>query len=466
MTLAGLTVVRWRRGGWSRPPFAGGVGLVIGMTLLAGPYVALIGKLTNKPTGNQLIEQMQGKDGKPTYFDGSSRGAGNVPLASWWNAAEAGDQSRAMWAIQAVASEYWKTAHYSLVIFAAIGLFAIRKRFKDPGVALLLVVAIVHVSVLWWLAWRIGYVSQRHTLLTVMISCVLAASAFPALGIWAVQAWHTRTLARTGLRVFAPVAGKYRARWMIHVLRSASPWILGTIWTLLLLAPALPRDFYSLHADRAGHKYAGEWLAKEGDPNIGLIDAFGWAEWYAGRSLREQPTPNPWDGNPWYVIYEPNAKSPHSRLEYYAYAKMMMEWKAVQVYQYPSDVPPDEIKVAVYLYTPVKKRRHWSSRSAPSLRFTSASPSNAARPMTEYCGSSRRNSLAMTRTSSTGRVPPCQSPCLAMTGRPVLGSFLVRQPAQGEVRRVRPIFAAVAAEVEQPRFQVGVQGPEFIRRPR
>jgi hypothetical protein len=66
----------------------------------------------------------------------------------------------------------------------------------------------VHVTALWWLAWRVGYVSQRHTLLTVMISCILAACAFPALGIWAVQLWHTRTLARFGLRAFAAVAGQ------------------------------------------------------------------------------------------------------------------------------------------------------------------------------------------------------------------------------------------------------------------
>jgi len=341
----------------ARPPFVAGFGLVLGMAVLAMPYVALIGwKLTNKPTGNQLIDQMQGKEAKPTYFERSQLGGGKAPLATWWHADEAGDQSRAMWAFKAVLDEYWKTAHYSLVIFAVIGLFTLRKRLGDPRVVFVLFVGALHVMVLWWLAWRIGYVSQRHTLLTVMISCILAACAFPALGIWAVQAWHTRTLARIGLRVFAPMFGKFGARWTIHMLRSASPWVLGTIWTLLLLAPALPRDFYSLHADRAGHKVAGQWLAEHGDPNIELIDPFGWGEWYAGRSMREiPPAPNPWDGKPKYVIFEPNAKSPHSRLEYYVYAKTLFERNAVAIFQYPPDAPPDEIKVAVYLYQPAKK---------------------------------------------------------------------------------------------------------------
>jgi len=358
LTLAGTAVVRRRGGGSTRAALLAGVGLVVGFLVLAGPYVALIGKLTNKPTGNQLIEQMQGKEAKPTYFQRTEIGSGRVPLAVWWDPAEVGDQSRAVWAIEAVGSEYWKSTHYSLVIFALIGLFTLRKRLDDSRVVLLLVMAAVHVTALWWLAWRVGYVSQRHTLLTVMISCILAACAFPALGIWAVQLWHTRTLARFGLRAFGTIAGRSRARPCVRAMRSASPWFLGAIWTLLLLMPALPRDFYSLHAERAGHKAAGQWLAEKGDPEIDVVDPFGWAEWYAGRTLRE-PRRDPdktWDGKKKYAIFEPNTKSPHSRLEYYEEARIMViDKKAKPVFQYPTGVPPDEIKVAVYEYDPSKK---------------------------------------------------------------------------------------------------------------
>ena len=315
LTLAGLAICRWRRGGMARPPFVAGFGLVLGMAVLAMPYVALIGwKLTNKPTGNQLIDQMQGKEAKPTYFERSQLGAGKAPLATWWNADEAGDQSRAMWACKAVLDEYWKTAHYSLVIFAVIGLFTLRKRLGDPRVVFVLFVGALHVMVLWWLAWRIGYVSQRHTLLTVMISCILAACAFALRHLGGPGMAHANA-GESGACSLPCLASP--APRTIHMLRSASPWFLGTIWTLLLPIPAVPRDFYSLHADRAGHKAAGQWLAEHGDPNIELIDPFGWGEWYAGRSMREiPPAPNPWDGKPKYVIFEPNAKSPHSRLEY------------------------------------------------------------------------------------------------------------------------------------------------------
>jgi hypothetical protein len=48
-----------------------------------------------------------------------------------------------------------------------------------------------------------------------------------------------------------------------------------------------------------------------------------------------------------YVVYEPNAKSPHSRLGYYEMAKNLADPDKI-VYRYPDGVPYDEIKVAVY----------------------------------------------------------------------------------------------------------------------
>src|SRR5262249_37220775 len=57
LTFAGVLLRRRRDGGSTRPPILAGVGLVVGMLVLAGPYVALIGRLTNKPAGNQVIEQ-------------------------------------------------------------------------------------------------------------------------------------------------------------------------------------------------------------------------------------------------------------------------------------------------------------------------------------------------------------------------------------------------------------------------
>jgi hypothetical protein len=153
LTFLGLVIVRLRRRTAWRPPFVSGLGLTLGFAVLMGPYVGLIGKLTNKPTGKGLMETLQGGDAQPSYFQRSSLNAGTVPLASWFDPATDGRRSKAGWALESLAAEYWKTAHYSLVIFTVIGLFAVRRRFADPRVALLLIFAVVDAAALWTLAW-------------------------------------------------------------------------------------------------------------------------------------------------------------------------------------------------------------------------------------------------------------------------------------------------------------------------
>src|SRR5262245_20142490 len=89
LTFAGTAIGRRHGNGSMRAALLAGVGLVVGFLVLAGPYVALIGKLTNKPAGNQLIEHMQGKEAKPAFFQRTDIGPGRVPLAVWWNPTEA-----------------------------------------------------------------------------------------------------------------------------------------------------------------------------------------------------------------------------------------------------------------------------------------------------------------------------------------------------------------------------------------
>ncbi len=299
-------------------PLRLGIGLVIGWLLFAGPYMALIGGITNKPTGRKLSG-----DGEATYYDRSNSRMPTVPFAAWWTTADA-EQPKGLWAAKAVGSEYLKAAHYAVPAFALIGLYVSRRRLTDARIALLLVFGGIHVTVLWFLATTVGYVSQRHTLPEAFVSCVFAAASFPALG---------------AIRWPRPAA-------------DTSDWRFGSFWLAILLAAALPRDFRSLHSERAGHRAAGEWLAANGDPSIEVLDPFGWTEWYAGRTLTRWPNLDPTQtkGPLIYVLFEPNGKSPHSRLPRYDWAVSAANRPDARiVYQYPPDVPLDQIKVAVYL---------------------------------------------------------------------------------------------------------------------
>jgi hypothetical protein len=136
-------------------------------------------------------------------------------------------------------------------------------------------------------------------------------------------------------------------------MRGWRPWELGTVWAAILMAVALPRNFHSLHEERKGHKLAGLWMKEHVSRDEQIIDPFGWAEWYTGRTLREIPNPVYRPGPEVYAVYTPNAKSPHSRLGSYRWARALSKNKPTIVFQYPPNAPLEEIDVAVYKAPPL-----------------------------------------------------------------------------------------------------------------
>jgi hypothetical protein len=173
-----------------------------------------------------------------------------------------------------------------------------------------------------------------------MITCIFAAEGFHAISVWAIRAWQSPPLARLS---FA------------HRMQSVNPCVLVTIWTAIVVAVALPRNFRSLHEERAGHKAAGLWMKDHVPTDWQIVDPFGWAEWYTGRTLRAIPNPNPYVGPGFYAVFEPHAKSPHSKLGYYEMARELAA-QGQMVFQFPTGVPEGQIKVAVYKSSPWKVR--------------------------------------------------------------------------------------------------------------
>ncbi|HVK12552.1 MAG TPA: glycosyltransferase family 39 protein [Gemmataceae bacterium] len=334
LTFLGALVLRKRAGEVWRVPLLAGFSLVVGWLVAFGPYMALVGGISNKPAANELL----GGDGKPVFFQRPAApppkavpppkekkekaAVATLPFAVWWDPAVNAGENKAVWAVTGLWSEYWKAAHYLAPFFALIGLFSIRRRLTDARVALLLVFLGCFTFAHWFLAWKVGYVSQRHTLPEVFVTVVFATTAFPFLGATATRWWGIG--------------------W---------PWMWGTIWVAIFLATALPRDLHSLHEERAGHKACGLWLRKYGDPAVEVLDSLAWSEWYAGRTVTKWPNPRPTQaqGPVRYVIYEPNDKSPHSRLPRYDEAKRLATKPDSKiVYQYPEDAAPKDIVVAVY----------------------------------------------------------------------------------------------------------------------
>src|SRR5262249_18783996 len=100
-------------------------------------------------------------------------------FAVWWVPARDDGKNRALWAVEAVGTEVIKALHYVIGILAAIGFIAYRRELRDlnSGMCVLVILGILSLMLMAYLAARIGYVSERHTLLFVMLGCIFAAAA-------------------------------------------------------------------------------------------------------------------------------------------------------------------------------------------------------------------------------------------------------------------------------------------------
>jgi hypothetical protein len=234
-----------------------------------------------------------------------------APLFAEWRD---GDDSRIAWAAGAAVSETVMALFYVPAALAVVGVVLLRRRVvADPGLWCLLILAALSGLLLMALGIKAGYVSERHTLLLVMIGCVFAAAALEPLA----------ELCRN----------RVRAEWVLVAITLA----------------ALPATLKPLHANREGFKHAGRWMAEHVTPADCVIDPFNWAEFYSGRSLYGVPAdPN----NPPYtyaVADDRTRPDQHGRLPRLDQAiDVMTNGNSRVVYQWPEDVPEAEAKVLVY----------------------------------------------------------------------------------------------------------------------
>jgi hypothetical protein len=178
----------------------------------------------------------------------------------------------------------------------------------------------LHTLVLWRLAVVVGYVSERHVLLLVLCG-TFAGAAMTAL---------------IGKRIGEVVYG-------------IGPHVWPSLIALLgLTAFGLPETFKPLHANRAGHRAAGFWLAQNSDPADPIVDPFCWAHFYAGRVFLEGKDVSPPTGHQLtqYVVLE-RSDHDHVHLPTIQYALDLAK-HGQPVYWWPEKVPEEQAKVCVY----------------------------------------------------------------------------------------------------------------------
>lgn len=313
VTIAGLGVFRV----WTRTEAVGRLAaLGISFALTALPYMLVIGGFSNKPSAQfQLfLDHLKGNAPAPAW---QQHGAVQSPLL----VADFHVQgNKAVWAATAIVKETSKAAHYGVFALGLVGLLAHRRRIAaDPGLAVLPVLAVVNVSVLVALAFRQEYVSERHTVVLVLLLSLFAASALRAV-------WQS-----------------------VGVTWKHAPCALLAVLVAGAVIPAMKPP----HETRLGHPHAGKYLAEHVGPQDAVIDPFCWAEWYAGRTLHGVPE-DPKPPKARWVVIEPG-KSPHSRLPRYQDAVNVVNDKnnvAKLMYWWPEGLSREDAtekaKVLVY----------------------------------------------------------------------------------------------------------------------
>jgi hypothetical protein len=317
--------------------------LGVGVALVAAPYILLIGKVTNKPAANQAFDPLQ----KRFSQAGDAAPVGGPLFASWWKVRDgAGPVEIVLPAVTHTIRETTKAMHYAVAGLAVAGLIALRRRIlAEPGLAVLIALAGVNLAVLiakgsssyFVNGQRTFYLSERYTLLLVVVGCYFAAAALEPL---------TALLSRV-----PKLGGVFGGR-------LASCGLLAAV-----VASALPTTLKPMHAQREGFKHAGEWFKREVEdkwlaendgkekpaPYPKLIDPFEWAGWYSGRTLYFIPPCDPPSTVVYAIIDNKAREEDHERLPRLDIAKnVARDGRAELVYSWPENVHPKDAAVHVY----------------------------------------------------------------------------------------------------------------------
>jgi hypothetical protein len=319
---------------WPRDLAAGRVtALLVGVALAAAPYMVVIGKFTNKPSPQQLLDPTANPRELLFQRSGTTRAApaaGGPLFAAWWDAKADAGRDPYLWGAVAAAGEAVQALHYLPAGLALVGLVLLRRRVSaEPGAWVLVALAGLNAAVLVHLAAKTGYVSERHTVLLVAVGCVFAGAALePAAAALA-------SLPRVG-RFWA---GRYAPAGLL----------------VMLAATALPATLRPLHANREGHKHVGRKLgelaaehAARGEP-ITVVDPFCWAEWYSGRTLYYVPQDQPAATVRYVVLDDKNRPDDHPRLPRLDVARQLAAAGQV-IYHWPEGVPAERAKVKLYKF--------------------------------------------------------------------------------------------------------------------
>ena len=221
--------------------------LSLATLVVAGPLVAVSGHLSTKPAAQSVLSVAGPVT--PAPLATADAGATLMPTTSPGHDTPAPSALQGVRALaRTVARDYQSVGWLP----ALIGLcwFHRRWRRQPEAWALLLLCVLLGVALV-RLSMVVGYLGERHAQLLVLCSGFWAVALVAAVGDW--------------------LAARWSQRWLAPALLTA------------LTAFGLPVLAKPLHANLAGYRTAGRWLAVNSQPEDQIIDWHCLATYYAGR---------------------------------------------------------------------------------------------------------------------------------------------------------------------------------------
>jgi hypothetical protein len=337
----GLVMAAWQL--WRRDQSWIGLGwqmsgLGAGSVLVMAPYMVVIGGVTNKATGMDVLHA-------DISFRSSAseghRGLGRpglellaAPMGVYWSDIKNSPRlQRICWSVWAVASEIGRATNYSGWLPGFLGLYVFRRKFLEtPASWLLPVLCGLQVLLLCRVAYVAGYVADRHVLLFLVCGAPWAVATVFAIG----EAVASR---------LAPVTARFA--FLPEGMRLGNGHALCGAFLAGLIVFPLPKTLEPLHSNRAGYHAAGKWLGQNANAADVIIDPFSWAEYYSGRTLGEQAAA-PSDHRSFQYIVLGCSDNEHVRLPLIPYAEELAS-QGQTVFQWSPSRPGSKAEaVAIY----------------------------------------------------------------------------------------------------------------------
>jgi hypothetical protein len=226
--------------------------------------------------------------------------------------------------------------HFVAMVPLILGLAWSYARLRTlPGFWVLAVYCTMHAATLLALAFAVSYVSDRHVMVLVMCGSYLAVAG----------------ICELPRRVLNRVAGASQSVF-------AQPALWSVLLEVALIGFCLPKTLLPLHANRAGNRAAGLWLAEHLRPGDSVDDDHCWSHFVSGQVFLEDQFR---DGRPLVVApgHKPityvvitRSRDPEINDTRTERERQLRESHATIEYAWPENGPVEGARVVVYALRP------------------------------------------------------------------------------------------------------------------